>query len=589
MLMRKERVTQLSFWVLLAVAAAVFAYLGFTTTWEMDDYWYVCFWKDGPLEFLKLNQYHYLNFNGRVLVHLFVQTILALGNWAIGLVFPIITLAIPFFAVKAERNQQSSFAVAAVFFSALLLALSRNFFVEAYNWVSAFGNFVLPTAMLSLQIYLLARLKTGHTRRSTVILAWVWCLLCGATTEQSGLAALAVSACFVLWSLLHQCKLAKSLLICAVLNLGGLISVFLSPATRERTQVELRGSVIDSFLHGLRAEGAIFFEHILTCVWIGFVFLALAGFSHRILHQSKAGLCWLITGCLVPFLPLLPGEWRAFAMFLLLAAIGFAALHLFFFSPHVGLGSLFLCAFVTQAAVLMTNSIGARTVLPGLLYLFAAFGIMMGTTMKCFPLTQVALCILLMIPGGILRGAEFPGYWKNYLIEQENLGYIDEFQTTHRLRYNMDYIGDLCYAKVDDTAFFQRYYCYYAGLDDPDGKIYFFSDSGYTIYSGGEQTSVPAFRQDGILYLPVRCLEGMGGSVFWTSEVTNLDLGGIHAEIVGSDAFVYTDQNGAEQSVPMVKVEACTSSLFLPEWVYRDVFGLAVMIDEEERRITIRL
>lgn len=171
MLMRKERVTQLSFWVLLAVAAAVFAYLGFTTTWEMDDYWYVCFWKDGPLEFLKLNQYHYLNFNGRVLVHLFVQTILALGNWAIGLVFPIITLAIPFFAVKAERNQQSSFAVAAVFFSALLLALSRNFFVEAYNWVSAFGNFVLPTAMLSLQIYLLARLKTGHTRRSTVILA----------------------------------------------------------------------------------------------------------------------------------------------------------------------------------------------------------------------------------------------------------------------------------------------------------------------------------------------------------------------------------------------------------------------------------
>lgn len=588
MRMGKERAARLFFWVMLAVVAAVFANLGFTTTWAMDDYWYVSFWKDGLPGFLRLNREHYLTFNGRVLVHVFVQTILALGNWAIGLAFPILTLAIPFFAVRAEREKRVPFAAAAVFSSALVLALSRAFFVEAYNWVSAFGNYVLPTAMISLEIYLLDRLKSAeHVRGRTAALTGLWCLLCGATTEQSGLAALAVSICFVLWGPLRRRKLSMPLLACALLNLAGLATVFLSPATWRRAQDEMHGALLENLLDGLREEGDIFFDQSLTCLLVGLVFLALAGLSWRVLRQNRAACCWLAAGCAIPLMPLLRGEGHTLAMFLLLAAMGLAGLQLFFFTAHTGLGALFLCALASEGAILLTDSIDVRTVLPGLLCLFAAFGVMTGAAAEEFPLAQVGLCVLLLVPGGVRRGAEFPGYWHNHLIEQENRGYIEEFQTTHCLYYNMDYIDELCYTKMYYDTFFQKDYKNYAGLTDPDGKIYFFSADGYVLYAGGERASLPALYQDGVLYLPVRCLEEVGGKITWTRQSTSLDLGSIHAETMGLDAFLYLDQSGAVQQIPIVEVEKCAGSMFLPEWIYRDVFGLTVTVDEQARCVTL--
>ena len=63
------------------ISAGVLFVLQGMTTYTSDDYYYALFWRDGLGGFISQNIEHFYVRNGRVMVHLLAETLLAGGMW----------------------------------------------------------------------------------------------------------------------------------------------------------------------------------------------------------------------------------------------------------------------------------------------------------------------------------------------------------------------------------------------------------------------------------------------------------------------------------------------------------------------------
>lgn len=572
----------------LAVSLGLLVLLAAITTLSADDYWYSTFWREGLGGWLALTAEHYRTFNGRVLVHFFAQLVLLLGTWALAPVCGGLTAAIPLLSARSGEEKAPAVPAAALFCGALLI-LPRAYFAKAYLWTSAFFNYVFPTALTVLELFLLERYTRRGVRASAAVLTAALAFLCGAATEQAGAVAVGLGLCFALESLLlRRGRPALGLSLgCALSSALGLLTVLRSPATLARAAQEISGPILPRLWNGLQAESALLLGSLRVCLVLAALFLAAGLFLWRRRDRRPAALLWALPALLVLPAHVLPWGWRAAALLALFGVLAACAAVLLLSKADRPSAFLLLAAVGYAAVMLPTNSIAERTLLPVLLCLLAAAARMGALALEGLSVPQAVPACLAALAALCSVLPQLPGYFHNYRVEQENLAYIRELPSTGVLYCNVDYLPDYTHIKMSGDGHFYEKFLDYAGFGGDD-RIYFLTRDGYSLYTGGGRWSVPACRVEGELFLHVRALEPLGGTVEYTRGRTEVRLGDRSCAIEGGRA-VWTDAAGEQRSIAMTAVPNLGAFTFLPAGFCTEVLGVEVSVDEAAHTVSLSL
>ena len=146
-----DRLPRLWLWAAVVVGAAALLLLQSMTTFTSDDYYYAAFWRDGLSGFLSRNWEHFLSRNGRVLVHMAAESILALGPWAFALcctgsLAAALLLFLDYQMDRRPTRTQVLWALAA-YFTALLwvdFRVMKGWFLCVVDM----ANYILPLAII---------------------------------------------------------------------------------------------------------------------------------------------------------------------------------------------------------------------------------------------------------------------------------------------------------------------------------------------------------------------------------------------------------------------------------------------------------
>lgn len=562
-----------------------------------DDFWYSTFLDGGVAQFLELSRYHYEVFNGRVLVHLAAQVILHFGRWCFALFGLLCCLAIPLAALKAAQRPRGQVPACLALFGAGVLALPRALLVEGLLWTSAFCNYALPTAMIVGELLLLMRAARGEKTRPGLLFACLLAgFLCGATTEQSGFAAMAAAG---LVGLLCLAKNRRRLAYPAAALLGsaaGLLTVFLSPATYGRFFRETKAAALDSFFEslcaGLDAQSAMFGAGHGASLLLSLLFvLAALAVMHESGKRGEPLAAAVLSASAALLQPFLSGGVQIACYALLLFCLLFWAVALATYSRHTE-GFLLLLALVCVAVMLPTKSVSARVFLPAFLYALAAGALLLSQQLsQAKPVLQAALPLAAVLGAFFFRLPFFSGCWANCLTEAKNAEAVRQARDTGVLYYCLDYDMSCTYSRPFSDGFFYNTYLQSVGLS-ADIPSFFYGEGKPLVYVNGRRITSPALPDgEGGWMLPLRdIVEPMGADIEITDMGLVVRLPGRDIDItylVKDEAQVtWRDAGGDLQTIAVPKPESYFETL-LGQRIYTEVFGLAVRMSPDGTRIDV--
>ncbi len=204
-----------------------------------DDYYYTSFFYNGAEYFFGENAKHWLETNGRALVHLLDEFLLAGGTIILWKIFAVIVISlIAFFtALIASRAwnegvNTESFKISLVISCACVAFISILTANQTLYWATGFLNYVWPILLtLSLFYFTESALKKGHFSPWFCPLAFLAC----ASTEQNAFASL----CILIFAALRMFSAKKkpNIAFWTALLFGilGIISLFAAPGNAVRT------------------------------------------------------------------------------------------------------------------------------------------------------------------------------------------------------------------------------------------------------------------------------------------------------------------------------------------------------------------
>lgn len=557
-----------------------------------DDYYYATFWRGGLAPFLSRNLDHYRTFNGRVLVHLLVQTLLVLPQWAVAAVDTVWLLLTGLLGLRAlggvsgRGRELSGLAL----FGAGVLLVGRQVLAETLLWDSGYYNYIFPVFLTVLACLTWDRWLGGGTARAL----W-WLLpvqfLCGATTEQCGVMTGVGTFCLGLVWLLRErpgWKRGWRAAWAPLANLMGYLTIFLSPATRERARTA--GSfTLRALLSGLPrwARNLLAPEGIVPLVLL----FCSAAVLYGVLRGKKLLLLGLPAAGGLLLYPILgrPGKGAVLLVCYLFAYLLLAAVLLAEESPAAS--ALLAAAVAGQVIMLPTNTFVARSVMP-----FALPLILVGTFLciRCFSLLPLdgrwerLLPAGLMCAGVLLSAIRFAptlaGYWGNHLIEAGNEASATRTrQTGEPFYYCIDFDPHfgLDTRMYKDGYFFQTY----LNMEQLNGApLYIVSSVRPRVLVDGRQLQSPAWPCGEEYYLPAaQTVRAMGGKVDWSSERTVYAVNGIEA-VLDHDNTAFTCRKGTQEWVVEVRGEFASpyyTQCFSPR-VLEEALDLTFSFDEQE-------
>lgn len=575
-------------WAALTAGLVCCGYLAATTARSADDYWYRLFLRYDLRKFVDTVLEHYRTFNGRTLVHLAAAVILRIGNGAFAAVMLASVTAIPALTFRARGGGRRDLPLAAALFTAGFLAMPVNFMVMGVLWISAFCNYLLPTAMICLEIRLFERVSAGeNTGAWTRALCVAWAFACGATTEQSGLAATVLMGWFFVKSL-HIRKNRGFTALSLLASSAGVLSVFCSPATLDRFRKGAKlGNILDTIggmYNDLGPAAAEFTASVLVPALFAAVFLLTALRLKRRLHKSwplyagaalaAVSLCTFLMGG-----ELLRASFTS--MCFLAAAVGIALIALKDETP----GILTLLGMGTLAIILLTNEAHDRTLVPTVLYLLAAVSVMAPEELRRLPgALPGAIPATLVLASAIALIPMFRGVTANYAVERQNNAVAAAARETGVMRYCVDYDYRYTYSKINTT--FDERYLEYWGLD-ASTPIEFYTNGAVrkNLFAHGRYLYPTLCNGNGDTLIHVRIIEDFGGSVENVGKTFTelmLTLGDTVCHMTtdgdGMSTFTWTDGNGAVRTRVYPRV-ADESRTWFPMELYEDAFGLTFTYD----------
>ncbi len=572
---------------------AAVAVMALLTLPSADDFWYRLFLNNGLRSYLALLKEHYLTFNGRVIVHIAAQVTLHFGNWCFAVVSAALFVLIPCALTAASGRDRESALWACALFLPAVLSLPRSLLNQGILWISAFFNYVLPTAMLTADI-LVYELCAGRKRAGLPLgaLCVVLSAACGATTEQSGAAAVALSVYFLARALLTKRGRVTSAL--ALLgSAGGLFSIFASPATRLRVNAGASVGSFKEIISTMYANMAPCAGELcaswLTPAALAALFLLAGGAAAR-----RLGKKWpLALSCLPAAASLaamvLPEGART-ALFTALCFAAGAAAAALMASGQEPPGLMVLAGLATFAAILVTDSSGGRTLVPFLLMLLAADAVLLSAYIRSArgvlsglgPAALLALGLAAVIPfvGGML---------KNRRVDLENRENVRAAHETGVLRYCIDYDMEYTWLKIQSD--FSAQFLAYEGLPE-DLEIQYYSHLRPGVIANGQELYPSYLGEDGEVYFWIGVVNSFGGSVSPRGDYDHLtvtlpwaqcDVDPVPGD-PGAAVFTWTE-DGETRSVTLSRLRTEFRTWY-PLEVYTDILGFVLLFNQDRNTYT---
>lgn len=581
-----RRSTVLWLAVILAEALAIFV-LAFLTVLSVDDFIYATFWDGGFSAFLHNMARHYEVMNGRTFVHVIVTVVLRGGTVLFGLVSVGLAAAFPLLGRKLIAPDAPPLPVLAAFMGGLLLT-PLPMMVQGILWQSAYFNYVFPTFLLLLFLWLLRRaVYAERLKPAAAVGLAVYAFLCGATTEQSGLLAVCVTLAVAAECLVANRRRVLVPLACLLTAVGGVVSIFLSPATRERLFKEQSGPFLQTLRRGLMEQAELFSGYFAVLALLALLFFL---FGLRFWRQSgkKAVSAVLF---LVP-LPALAG--LAFCReaavllpcFTVLLAVLLAEGLFWWLKGDRALGVLLALAVGSVLVIASTQSSGPRTLAPFYLYILTVLACLLAEL--CAGKEKRLACVgiaVLAAAGLAYAGSDLPGYVYNYRVDQRNQAAVREARTTHELWYDMGYDMEYTHIKPSDNFLAREYFLRLSRLDEDSCRLYFFAKGRPAVFVNGQRMEFPGIYLDGTLFIPMRqTVEGLGGTVDWTEEKTVISLDGVEYGYTALGDALCLTWNDAD-GTPHVLETRCYNpnyTMFFSEELLRDLFSVRVTQSGEE-------
>ena len=507
------------------------AYFAWTTVYSSDDYWYSTFWDQGLSHYLELMDYHYREFNGRVLVHVLAHLVLHFDRWAFVVMCCGLCCAVCRAMALGSGMEGDRFLTAVCLFFVGMLCMPLQIFNQGVMWISASCNYFFPAALVCL-------MAAAMERESK----WSYPLafLCGATTEQMGPSALVLAAAYAVCGAVRRRGLWRNLC-CTLLSAAGALTVFLSPATASRAGARVRMDSLADILETLR-KCILQEAEILTAnpaplaVMLGILVLGAV-----VLRRERGWKCpgaVAVIGGIALLAGWVSGEGVRVAGF----SAAFIALAVMAVLLMAGgrcfAGGLTLTGLAAAAVMLPTNTVAPRVLLPVYLLLLVSVCLLAAQTLRHRTVVAVAglvLAVVVSIPA-------VAGYWNNYQVDRMNEEFAREARDGNTVRYCTDYDMDYTWIKADFDSYFRTKYLESIGMPK-DSKVAFFSRFEETIpILYGDQTLAGSLRTepDGTWMLPLReVIETMGGSLEWTADRRAVELDGavLVLEPVGDSGF----------------------------------------------------
>ena len=225
--------------IVLAIFLMFHALTSLFTTYFGDDYYYANFVREGFDYFVNENVFHYLNTNGRALVHLIDELLLGFGfmPWRIASVAVMAALVIVMAKLAAQSYRRDAdperYKNAVITVCGLLCVTDTIVLRQSFYWATGALNYLFPAVLTLWYVYLLRR---AYERDKNAYLLAPMVLIACATTEQASAAALLA----VLWigvSALIQKRhrILPAVAVNLVAALVGFASLFLAPGNSVRT------------------------------------------------------------------------------------------------------------------------------------------------------------------------------------------------------------------------------------------------------------------------------------------------------------------------------------------------------------------
>jgi hypothetical protein len=200
-----------------------------------DDFFYGAFLRGDFPGFWRLHAEHYINTNGRAVVHFLITVLLIFDVYLWRLLNPvIITLTLYFFAKTAlsrSQSEQAGLAPVLVIGMGLLLGIDLAIARESLYWLVGSMNFMFPVFLLSWAFYLFDKSLISEKNYAGMP---VLCLFAGATTEQAGLMTAGLLWCLIFIERVSGRQIRRSHYVSASCALGGYATVILAPGTMAR-------------------------------------------------------------------------------------------------------------------------------------------------------------------------------------------------------------------------------------------------------------------------------------------------------------------------------------------------------------------
>lgn len=462
-----------------------------------DDYYYAVFLRDGLSGFIGQNITHYLVRNGRVLVHVAAELLLAGGTWVYSLCNLLIlagVLALGLRYLEEDRPARADLPLLIGGGAAMVMAVNGQVLRSWLLCPADSVNYMLPLAVIFGMLLAL--------RRGRPIAAAVLSLLCGATTELCAATGFVLAALELVYARVCRGRWDRLRLVCLALTLCGLATILLSPATQERVGSELSLSGIGfSFLcyaNSIASPGTSL--TVLTAVSL------LLGWGDKpwLRRQSAVVALVLASGWFLPRSTLFTAA--AFTLLCIHTAVCAAVMTLEGRNRRCGFS---LLAGLCSAAIMsLSQSSSVRVTIPFLLILMLVGLQMLRQLCSRFPgrknLLRAAAALALWA-ALLLHIPDAAGLAGNWRIMQQNEAAMTPELVTYT-DYDPRYSNQPLFSSTD----FERVYLRYLGLEG--AAVRYNHCAGPQVLVEG--TAHPSILWQGRIYVPLRAaVEAAGGTV----------------------------------------------------------------------------
>lgn len=598
--LKRDRETAVKRIALICMAVSVFLFILLLSkiTAYSDDYHFGTVFDYDFSRFCDQTFSHYLESNGRLLVHFLLELTLLADTKIYMFLCPAVVVLCAYL-ICAICNQRVSLIELSLSVSVsilLLLGLPTVFLSSSVLWMSGSFNFVLPLAFVLVAIFFYSRSIQDN---SVSVCSVIFCFLAGATTEQYGF-----YVCIAVWGIWIMALGRKAIRfrkfwIAPLFALIGYLTVLLAPGMWGRVDNETLGfwSFLDPQLLRMR-----FFEiSVQYFDWNGcgiFVVLFVLLSASLIFSRRKYPRLLVLGYPVAVFLACANGIYAYYSGYVLFFYLLFLGILFVSRREHTALGCIILGSLGTQLLLLITAVYGYRTTMPlvftlVLLSAYFLLEILRGRNHLFYFVVLMGIAVFSF--GNYID--TYRGYDNAKIVLDENIEAMKECQDGGELHLSLDVDPYYGYTPFYENEYFYYAYLEYYEVDYGKTEIYLDGKDYVPFYIDGKIAKIPCYVDDnGAVYVPLLDLAESFGAyhINYEEKTVTYQINDLKVYQKTDPSIYKTNRLYSDADYENLIVDESDlltlmcSFAFLSDTKAEELFGIEVVYDEENQCCVVK-